>query len=102
MIAQDLRKWQLRERLAEIAEADTDYERRYVLVLDAMHIAATLGYPTGYRIDPAEPEWPVAYIHLPNAGQVSWHMPQFPDPWDGHDVPEKLRRCRTWHPAIQV
>lgn len=86
----------LRERLAAIGAEDTkgeaaDYERRYSLILQAMALAHWLDFKTGYRIDPKEPEWPVAFIELPT-GQVSWHMPAFPDPWDGHSMEDKLAR----------
>ncbi len=81
----------LRRVLREIKASDTDYERRYSLVLLAVSHANRLGYRAGFRIDPAEPEWPVAYIELPT-GQVSWHMPQHPHTWDGHSTEEKYAR----------
>lgn len=81
--------------LLHIEEADIDYVKRYGLVLDAMTRAHRLGFVTGYRFDPNEPEWPVAYIELPT-GQVSWHMPQFPMPYDGHSTEEKYRRIHEW------
>jgi hypothetical protein len=70
---------------------DTDYPNRYGLVLRALTVAHNLGLGAGIRIDPEEPDWPVAYIELPT-GQVSWHMPQHPVPFDGHDTEEKYRR----------
>lgn len=81
--------------LVSIQENDTQYHIRYGLVLMALGYAADLGLPAGIRIDPAEPEWPVVYIELPT-GQVSWHMPQHPVPWDGHDTEEKYRRIREY------
>lgn len=90
-----LRLISLCETLELIEQADTDYERRYGLVLQAIHRAHHLGYRAGFRFDPSEPEWPVAYIELPT-GQVSWHLPQHPTPWDGHDTAEKYRRCRAF------
>ena len=81
--------------LIRIEEADTDYSRRYPLVFEAVAVALTLGYLAGIRIDPNEPEWPVAYIELPT-GQVSWHLPQHPVVWDGHDTEEKYRRCKEF------
>ena len=74
---------------------DEDYDERYVLVIDALGAALSSGYKAGFRIDPTEPEWPVAYIELPT-GQVSWHLPQHPVAWDGHDTAEKYRRCRKY------
>lgn len=72
-----------------------DYDRRNDLVLEAVAAARQLGYEAGFRIDPVEPEWPVAYIELPT-GQVSWHLPQHVQPWDGHSGPEKVRRIRDY------
>lgn len=81
--------------LDEIEHADTDYAKRYGLVFEAAEVALRLGYVTGIRIDPAEPEWPVVYIELPT-GQVSWHMPQHPVPYDGHTTEVKYERCRAY------
>jgi hypothetical protein len=84
------------EVLLRMAPAlDQDYPRREVLVLKAMLMARHLGYPAGYRIDPQEPDWPVAFIELPT-GQVSWHMPAFPVAWDGHTTDEKWARIETF------
>jgi hypothetical protein len=77
--------------LSKIRENDADYGKRYPLVLEAIALAVRAGFPVGFRIDPAEPEWPVAFIELPT-GQVSWHLPQHPTAWDGHDTEEKYRR----------
>jgi hypothetical protein len=85
------RVWKLCGVLKRIEEHDTDYEVRYGLVLDAIALAHQIGYPAGFRIDPDEPGWPVAVIELPT-GQVSWHMPEHPTEWDGHETPEKYRR----------
>lgn len=80
------------------ADAAKDYGRRYGLILEALHIAHThLGYPAGLGWDPDNAEAArhgckaVAYIELP-AGQVSWHMPEHPIPWDGHTTREKIDR----------
>ena len=81
--------------LLSIQEHDTEYHIRYSLVLMALGTAADLGLAAGIRFDPEEPEWPVVYIELPT-GQVSWHMPQHPVPWDGHDTEEKYRRIREY------
>lgn len=82
----------LAEVLQAIVEHDTDYPTRNQLIYQALHLAVELGYPAGFRLDPNEPDWPVAMIQLP-VGQVSWHLPAFPNPWDGHDTPTKLGRC---------
>lgn len=81
--------------LTNIEKNDTNYDLRARLIYAAMGQAMYLGYAAGIRIDPSEPEWPVAYIELPT-GQVSWHMPQHPTPWDGHDTPTKYARCRDF------
>lgn len=81
--------------LSLIETHDTDYPTRYGYVLEAVALASRLGYPAGFAIDEKEPEWPVAYITLPT-GQVSWHLPKFADPWDGHSTEEKYLRCRAF------
>ncbi|MBP9897789.1 MAG: hypothetical protein KBF28_05410 [Gemmatimonadales bacterium] len=85
----------LSEILANIERHDEDYGLRYGMVLEAVALARYLGYQSGFRIDPTEPDWPVAYIELPT-GQVSWHLPQHPTPWDGHDTATKYERCRAF------
>lgn len=85
--------------LGQIDEHDTDYPEREQLVYRAIHVAQMAGYAVGFRRDPTEPEWPVAYIRLPE-GQVSWHMPQFPDEWDGHDVFEKYQRIARFRRRV--
>lgn len=85
--------------LALIERNDTNYDARYALVLRAVSAAVDAGLKAGFRIDPGEPEWPVAYIELP-ANQVSWHLPQHPIAWDGHDTPEKYARCRAYREAM--
>jgi hypothetical protein len=77
---------------------DLDYELRNALVLHALAAAAFLGYPAGFRIDPAEPDWPVAFIELPlpGPGQVSWHLPKHPKSWDLHTTAEKYARVRAF------
>lgn len=83
----------LEDVLSQIGACDNIplYPKRYRLVLQAVALAAEQGLMAGFRLDPAEPEWPVAYIELPT-GQVSWHMPQHPKAWDGHTAEEKYRR----------
>lgn len=79
----------------EQADRDKDYAGRYQEVLRAMARAIDCGYAAGIRLDPDEPDWPVVYIELPT-GQVSWHMPQHPIPFDGHDAAEKTKRIREY------
>ena len=85
--------------LNEIVEQDTNHDARYRLVFEAMCVALEIGYKAGIRIDPNEPEWPVVYIELPDLGQVSWHMPQLPQEWDGHSTEEKFDRIRQFSEA---
>jgi hypothetical protein len=61
----------------------------------ALGAAARCGLTVGFQHDPLEPDWPVAFIRLPE-GQVSWHTPRFPDRWDGHRADEKYSRVRRF------
>lgn len=79
------------ETLELIQANDRNYEYRYHFVMEAVARAVSLGYSAGFAIDPKEPDWPVAYIELPT-GQVSWHMPKHPVPYDGHTTEEKYAR----------
>lgn len=85
----------LRMLLAAIRMLDTDYDQRNALVYHALLAALACGIPAGIRIDPAESEWPVVFIELPD-GQVSWHLPQHPHPWDGHTTAEKHARIEAY------
>lgn len=81
----------LADTLAKIKIHDADYAVRYGLVLTAVALAHSAGYRAGFRLDPKEPQWPVAYIELPT-GQVSWHMPEHVEPWDEHTTEQKYAR----------
>lgn len=71
------------------------YSIRNRLVLQALGAATVAGFTTGVSVDPSEPDYPVVVtIHLPT-GQVTWHLPSWPD-WDGHDTPEKYRRINEY------
>lgn len=76
-----------------------DYTARYRFVIGAMYAALRAGYAAGIALDPAEPEWPVVYIELPT-GQVSWHMPAHPIPWDQHTTAEKYNRCHAYASSV--
>lgn len=76
---------QIADTLIEIEVNDTNYERRYDLIMHLMDLACRIHYFAGFRFDPDEPEWPVAFVELPT-GQVSWHMPAFNVPYDGHST----------------
>lgn len=85
----------LAELLKHIVLKDREYEARYILVLQSVAHAQLHGLNSGFRFDPAEPEWPVAFIELPT-GQISWHLPQHPTEWDGHTTEEKFERIRRF------
>lgn len=89
----------LADELRAIEAHDTDYSLRYGLVLHALYLAWECGYPAGLRIDPNEQEWPCAYIELPT-GQVSWHMPQHTEAWDGHSTATKYARIREFRDSL--
>lgn len=91
--------------LRQVEAADHDYDRRYALVVEALAVAVELGIHAGFGIDnnpdPAMDGYRVVvYIELPSVGQVSWHMPEHGTPWDGHDTPEKYRRCREFRRLV--
>jgi hypothetical protein len=96
----------LESALAIVASYDgrdgdpVDYTRRYEWLIRAALDAVNRGIPVGFRIDPAEPEWPVIMFELPT-GQVSWHLPQHPMPWDGHTTDEKYARIDAFRAASQ-
>jgi hypothetical protein len=87
----------------EWADQKEEYEWRNRLVMDAVCQAQHLGFLAGYRIDTDEPSWPVAVIELlmpdGSEAQVSWHLPEHPRPWDGHDTEEKYRRLHAFTSA---
>lgn len=85
----------LKTLLAMIERYDTVYTERYGLILRAVSLAYQLGFAAGFRIDPREPDWPVAFIELPT-GQVSWHIQPHQREWDGHTTEEKYRRAREF------
>lgn len=86
--------------LESIEFHDTEYDIRWGYVLQALRHARRLGFPCGFRPDPKDPEWCVAFIELPT-GQVSWHMPPHPNPWDGHTTEEKYARIRAYRQGVK-
>ncbi len=79
----------------EFADAVRDYGMRNLYIYKALAESMELGYSAGIRLDPQEPEWPVAYIELPT-GQVSWHLPQHIKEWDGYTTEEKYKRIQEF------
>ena len=85
----------LKMLLYEIMMNDTNYAIRNPKILQALGVAAELGYPCGVRIDKDEPTWPVVYIELP-VGQVSWHLPEHIEVFDGHTTKIKYKRIERF------
>lgn len=84
--------------------AERMYAYRNALVYQLLSQAFVLDLPHGVRPDPQDADWVIAYVDLP-AGQVSWHLPAYPNEWDGHDTTEKYRRVRACifeHPGLPV
>lgn len=83
--------------LAQIQEDTEDeyYFNRNRHVVEALYLADSLGYGTGIGFDEHEPDWPVAYIELPQ-GQVSWHMSKPARGWDGHSTAVKDERVQFY------
>jgi hypothetical protein len=87
--------------LSDIQVHDIHYRRRYELVFEAMHVALELGINAGVKNDPNEPHWPLVFIDLPT-GQVSWHVLEYQEDWDGHDTAEKYRRCQEYSHSVLI
>lgn len=99
--------WDEVERdLPELTQTQLDelYTERAQLIA---HLSVL--YPSRMLIPKFSEDWPVIYIDLPRAGQISWHIAkanmdlfghvstwQEGEPgapvWDGHDTAEKYRR----------
>jgi len=82
------------------AHSDTaNYDQRNVFVVQALGYAMAAGYPCGFASHPdAPPEcigFGLVYITLPT-GQVSWHLPVYPDQYDGHTTPDKYARIAEY------
>jgi hypothetical protein len=78
------------------AALERAYASRNACIVMAVSAAMQLGWPSGFAANPDDPDWPVAYIELPEVGQVSWHLPAYPGTWDRHTVAEKYARVRGW------
>lgn len=103
--------WTLRGTLARLLREDPStaahdpddpevtaaYRRRDVLVWRALASASAAGLPAGVGTDTDDEHRPlVAYLELPDAGQVSWHLPGHQHQWDGHDHATRDARVRQW------
>lgn len=72
------------------------YRERNFYIVSAVAVALDLGLNAGFAVDPATPDWPVAYIDLPHVGQVSWHLPEYIGVYDGHTTAEKYERTAAY------
>jgi hypothetical protein len=82
----------VRSTTPEGAESEQhDYAIRNAAVFTVVGMALQLGWRAGIQIDPAAPDWPVAFVDLPT-GQVSWHLPQYAGTYDLHSTPDKYER----------
>lgn len=95
---------QLAKQLHRAMEDNEDYDRRETAILKAMDAAKSLGYKSGFGYD-NKPEALeglrlVAYIQLPT-GQVSWHMREFSEEYDGHTTEQKFDRIAEFNRKIR-
>lgn len=79
-----------------IVDNDKNYITRNHLIYEAMVEAMRQGFQAGVR-NPGEhcPGWLVVFIGLPT-GQISWHVPEYPDAWDNHTTEEKFDRIEKF------
>lgn len=92
----------LAELLLKIENTDPDPDRDSLIWL-ALRTAFLCEYPHGVALDPepADSRYPlVAYITLPT-GQVSWHLPMFPDQYDGHSIVDRAARVLAFSDMIR-
>lgn len=82
--------------LVRTSEFEKDYTKRNEYLFHALSTATMLGVPCGFRIDLVNPTWPVIFFNLPGAGQVTWHLPEYPQEWDGHSSEEKYHRLHVY------
>jgi hypothetical protein len=91
----------LARKLIEIQFADQNqyYDNRNLFTYEAIALALLCGYKAGIRIDPAEPEWPVAFLELPT-GQISYHLQAHSVEWDKHTTEEKQIRLLKYVASV--
>lgn len=106
----DTTRIQLARKLIEVKYQDglasetgnkVHYSNRTLLVYEAIVLAKLCGFAAGVRIDPEEPEWPVAFIELPT-GQISYHLEQHKSVRDNHTTNEKNLRILEWITLVAV
>jgi hypothetical protein len=81
------------------AQTDENYSRRNTAIYTAVATARAAGLVANVSPDPTDSRWCIAYIELPT-GQVSWHVPAHPTPWDGHTTEEKYKRCASFYAEV--
>jgi hypothetical protein len=91
----------LAKKLILIVQTDVikSYDYRAILIYEAIALALRLGYAAGFRIDPAEPDWPVAFIETPK-GQISYHLEAHDQVWDGHTTDQKNLRILNFIASV--
>ena len=77
------------------------YSNRALYTYEAIALALQCGYEAGIRLDPAEPEWPAAFIELPT-GQISYHLKQHSVAWDQHTTEQKRLRILEFVATVSV
>ncbi len=82
--------------LISLVDKERDYKFRDIFIHRAMSIAKEQGLNCGFKIDPKEPKWPVAFIEVPGYGQFSWHTQEFQGEWDGHTTEDKYDRLNKF------
>lgn len=100
-LARKLIEVKYQDGLASETGNEVHYSNRTLFVYEAMALARRCGLSAGIRIDPAEPEWPVAFIELPT-GQISYHLEQHGSAWDNHTTYEKNLRILEWITLVAV
>jgi hypothetical protein len=86
-------------------ELELVYGELYSAVQLVGKLAEELGYPAGARNEEDSPGFTTIYVDLPEAGQVSWQLPEaelrghwadYGPAWDGHDADERARRIESF------
>ena len=80
---------------AEETQRPIYYQNRNLFTYELIAMALRHGYKAGIRIDPTEPEWPIAFIELPT-GQISYHLKQHDVVWDDHTTEQKRLRILSF------
>lgn len=93
-LQQIARKDRAIETAAEEEKPDL-YEVRNRYVMSALMYAERAGLACGIGWD-HEVNWPIVFIDLPNAGQVSWHVAPYAGFWDGHTKDDAYARVNAY------